>query len=132
MQKPIMNAESNHTTQPDAPASDHLVEELGSLKKDYAKLLADHAELAAMVEKLAADKDDASNNDATQNIRDEADKIRDRVNELHSKISSTVSSREEDIERVKDHIGRHPLTTVMAAFAFGYLIARILGLGGRR
>jgi len=60
------------------------------------------------------------------------EKIRNKLNDIHSQVSSTVSSRKEDVQRFKEHIERNPLTTVIAAFAFGYIIARILGLGGRR
>lgn len=127
-----MNTESVQKSQTDGVSAEDIKEELRSMKDSYAQLLKDHAELAAMVAQLTSDKIDESDNESLKNAKDNIEKIRDKLNDIHSRVSSTVNSRKEDVERLKDHIERNPLTTVIAAFAFGYLIARILGLGSRR
>jgi ElaB/YqjD/DUF883 family membrane-anchored ribosome-binding protein len=127
-----MNTESAQNSQADGVSAKDIKEELSAMKDSYAQLLKDHAELAAMVAQLTSDKIDESDNEALKNAKDNIEKIRDKLNDIHSRVSSTVNSRKEDVERLKDHIERNPLTTVIAAFGLGYLIARILGLGGRR
>ncbi len=127
-----MNTESAQNSQTDRVSAEDIREELSALKDSYAELLKDHAELAAMVAELTSDKIDESDNEALKNARDNIEKIRNKLNDIHSRVSSTVNSRKEDVQRLIEHIERNPLTTVIAAFAFGYLIARILGLGGRR
>jgi len=123
---------NNESAQTDRISAVDIKEELDALKDNYAEFLRDHAELAAMVAQLTSEKIDGSDNEALKTARDNIKKIRDKLSDIHSRISSTVNSRKEDVERLKEHIERNPLTTVIAAFAFGYLIARILGLGGRR
>jgi len=127
-----MKNESVQNSRTDRVSAEDIKEELSVLKDNYAKLLRDHADLAAMVAQLTSDKIDESDNEALKNARDNIEKIRNKLNDIHSRVSSTVNSRKEDVERLKEHIERNPLTTVIVAFAFGYLIARILGLGGRR
>lgn len=127
-----MNNESAQKSQTDRVSAEDIKEELSALKDDYAQLLRDHADFAAMVAQLTSDKIDESDNEALKNAKENIEKIRDKLSDIHSRVSSTVNSRKEDVERIKEHIERNPLTTVIAAFAFGYLIARILGLGGRR
>lgn len=123
---------NNESAQTDRISAVDIKEELDALKDNYAEFLRDHAELAAMVAQLTSEKIDGSDNEALKTARDNIKKIRDKLSDIHFRISSTVNSRKEDVERLKEHIERNPLTTVIAAFAFGYLIARILGLGGRR
>ena len=127
-----MNNESAQNAQTDGASAEDIREELGAMKDGYAQLLRDHAELAAMVAELTSDKIDESDNEALKNAKENVEKIRDKLNDIHSRVSSTVNSRKEDVERFKEHIERNPLTTVIAAFGLGYIIARILGLGGRR
>ena len=107
-------------------------EELDALKDSYTKLLADHADLAGMVAQLTSDKIDGSDNEALKKAKENIEKIQSKLNDIHSRVSSSVSSGKEDVERVKAHVERNPLTSIIAAFTVGYLIARILGLGGRR
>jgi ElaB/YqjD/DUF883 family membrane-anchored ribosome-binding protein len=120
-----MNTESVQKSQTDSVSAEDIKEELNAMKDSYA-------ELAAMVAELTSDKIDESDNEALKKARDNIEKIRNKLNDIHSRVSSTVSSRKEDVQRFKEHIERNPLTTVIAAFGLGYLIARILGLGGRR
>ena len=127
-----MNNESAQNSQTDGVTAEDIREELGAMKDSYAQLLRDHAELAAMVAELTSDKIDESDNESLKNAKENVEKIRDKLNDIHSRVSSTVNSRKEDVERFKEHIERNPLTTVIAAFGLGYIIARILGLGGRR
>ena len=127
-----MNNESAQNSQTDGVTAEDIREELGAMKGSYAQLLRDHAELAAMVAELTSDKIDESDNESLKNAKENVEKIRDKLNDIHSRVSSTVNSRKEDVERFKEHIERNPLTTVIAAFGLGYIIARILGLGGRR
>jgi ElaB/YqjD/DUF883 family membrane-anchored ribosome-binding protein len=123
---------NNESAQTDRISAEDIKEELDALRDNYAGLLRDHAELAAMVAQLTSEKLEGSDNEALKTARENIEKIRNKLNDIHSRVSSTVNSRKEDVERFKEHIERNPLTTVIAAFAFGYIIARILGLGGRR
>ena len=130
--KADMKNESVQNPKNDNVTAGDIKEELNTLKDSYAKLLADHADLAAMVAQLTSDKIDESDNESLKSAKENIEKIRDKLNDIHSRVSSSVSSGKEDVERVKAHVERNPLTSVIAAFTIGYLIARILGLGGRR
>lgn len=127
-----MNAESAQNPQTDQGSAEEIRAEIKALKDDYAEFLNDHAKLAAMEAELTSDKIDESDNEALNNARENVESIRNKLNDIHSRISTSVNSRKEDVQRLTEHIERNPLTTVIAAFGIGYLIARILGPGGRR
>ena len=127
-----MNAESAQNPQTDQGSAEEIRAEIKALKDDYAEFLNDHAKLAAMEAELTSDKIDESDNEALNNARTNIDSIRNKLNDIHSRISTSVNSRKEDVQRLTEHIERNPLTTVIAAFGIGYLIARILDPGGRR
>ena len=127
-----MNAESAQNPQTDQGSAEEIRAEIKALKDDYAEFLNDHAKLAAMEAELTSDKIDESDNEALNNARENVESIRNKLNDIHSRISTSVNSRKEDVQRLTEHIERNPLTTVIAAFGIGYLIARILDPGGRR
>ena len=127
-----MNAESAQNPQADRGSTEEIRAEIRALKDDYAEFLNDHAKLAAMEAELTSGMIHESDNEALNNARTNIDSIRNKLNDIHSRISTSVNSRKEDVQRLTEHIERNPLTTVIAAFGIGYLIARILGPGGRR
>ena len=127
-----MNAESAQNPQADRGSTEEIRAEIRALKDDYAEFLNDHAKLAAMEAELTSGMIHESDNEALNNARTNIDSIRNKLNDIHSRISTSVNSRKEDVQRLTEHIERNPLTTVIAAFGIGYLIARILDPGGRR
>jgi len=123
------NQDDNY--EPDDVATRDIRDELKKIRKEYAQLLKDHAELASMVAQLASGKIDEPDSESFRNTREKIEKIQQKLGDIHERVSSGVHNRREEIEKLKDYIEGNPLTSVIAAFGIGYIVSRIMGLGGR-
>jgi ElaB/YqjD/DUF883 family membrane-anchored ribosome-binding protein len=126
-----MNNDATTNSQTSKENTEDIKEEFDVLKNSYAALLKDHVDLASMVAQLSADNIDASDHELLKQTKENIEKIQRKVKDIHNHVSSTVASTNDDIEQFKEQIERHPLSSVIGAFAIGYFIAKVFGLGGR-
>lgn len=126
-----MNNDAKPKSQSSKGNTENIKEELSTLKNSYEKLLNDHADLAGMIAQLSVDNIDASEHELLKQAKVDIEKIQRKAKDIHKHVSSKVADTSDDIEQFKEQVERHPLTSVIGAFAIGYLIAKVFGLGGR-
>ncbi|MFP4639255.1 MAG: YqjD family protein [Guyparkeria sp.] len=102
--------------------------EVEALKKDLAQLRGDVADLLKVVKEQSE-----------QRVRDKAETARDEVKEafddgmsaLNRGYDQVRARGEARVDEAEELVGRHPLTSVMAAFGIGFVVAKLMDLGGR-
>ncbi|WP_197408206.1 MULTISPECIES: DUF883 family protein [unclassified Guyparkeria] len=101
--------------------------ELEAVKADLAQLRGDVSDLLKVVREQSEER-----------VRDRASKARDDVQSAFEEGMDTLNRgyrrvRDQGEQRVEDAeqmVGNHPLTSVVAAFGIGFVIAKLLD-GGR-
>jgi len=104
---------------------DTLAKELESLKADISKLRADVADLTSALKGVAAEKADTANAKLHEEIREARDELRRRIK--HAREYG-----EQRVDEFENQVGEHPVGSVLTAFGIGFVIAKLLDLGGRR
>lgn len=99
-----------------------LQEELATLKADVKKLSEDVGDLLGVLRELGVDKV----NSARSSLDEELDRRRD---ELRTALNSARARGEKAADAVEGEIAQHPMSSVMAAFGMGFLIAKLLDVG---
>ncbi len=100
-------------------------EELDALKEDLARLRADIGDLAGVLKDLGVER--------AERIRGSAeDEVRARREALRRRLDSTRARGRKVIDDLEDQIEGHPLSSLLAAFGMGFIIGKLLDLGGRR
>jgi len=100
----------------------NLKEELETLKADVGKLRNDVGGLLEVLKGLGAEKV----GNARTSIDEELEK---RRQELRDALSGAKARGERAADAVEGEISQHPLSSVMAAFGMGFLIAKLLDVG---
>ncbi|MGM0517664.1 MAG: DUF883 family protein [Pseudomonadota bacterium] len=102
--------------------------EVEALKKDLAQLRGDVTELLKVVkeqgERRVHDKADT----AREEVRDAFD---DGMDALHRGYEQVRARGEARVDEAEEVVGRHPFTSVVAAFGIGFIIAKVMDMGGR-
>jgi ElaB/YqjD/DUF883 family membrane-anchored ribosome-binding protein len=103
--------------------------EVEALKKDLAQLRGDVTELLKVVreqsERRVHDRAEA----AREEVRDAFDGGMDALHRGYEQVRARGEARVDEAEEI---VGRHPFTSVVAAFGIGFVIAKVMDLGGRR
>ena len=102
-----------------------LQEELATLKADVNKLREDVGDLLGVLRELGADKMTS----AKSSLDDELERRRE---EIRAALSGARAKGAQAADAVEGEIAQHPLSSVMAAFGIGFLIARLLDVGRTR
>ncbi|MFA9460936.1 DUF883 family protein [Thiohalorhabdus sp. Cl-TMA] len=102
-----------------------LDEEIQALKADLAALRSDVSELASTMRDMGRDKA----NDWRSSMQDEWSERRDELMRALGVARDRGRQAEEDFER---NVSEHPWTSLATAFGVGFLIAKIMDMGGRR
>lgn len=102
----------------------NLQEELETLKADVAKLRSDVGDLLDILKSLGAEKV----NNAKDALDDELEK---RRQEIRDALAGARARGERTAHAVEGEIAEHPLSSIMAAFGIGFLIAKLLDVGRR-
>jgi ElaB/YqjD/DUF883 family membrane-anchored ribosome-binding protein len=106
-------------------ADSALAKEIETLKADIGELRADVADLTRTVKGVASDTVDG----AGAGIQDE---IRQAREALGRKVNEARDYGEKRVGELEGQVGEHPLGSVLAAFGVGFVIAKLMGLRGRR
>jgi ElaB/YqjD/DUF883 family membrane-anchored ribosome-binding protein len=104
---------------------DPVREELDALKADIAQLRKDIMGLTAAVRDVASDK-------AQQTRTETQERLRGAWEELERKLDAVIEQGKSTMGDVQNQIGQHPAGSVLTAFGVGFIIAKLLDLGGRR
>lgn len=108
-----------------AESDSQVREEIDSLKDDIARLRQDISQLAGAVRSAGSER--------TQEARSSLDdEIRQAREHLQDKLDQAREYGQGRAREVGERTGEHPFTTIGAAFGIGFLIGKLLDVGGRR
>jgi ElaB/YqjD/DUF883 family membrane-anchored ribosome-binding protein len=105
-------------------AEDPIRKELDALKADIAQLRTDIGGLTAAIKDVASEKVSSSKEDAQQRAQSAWQDVERKLNEALDQGRATVG----DIE---DKITSHPGGSMLTAFGLGFIIAKLMDVGGR-
>lgn len=100
----------------------NLNQEFETLRADVAKLRSDVGDLLDVLKALGAEKV----SDARTTLDEELLKRRE---ELRAALNGAKARGERAAQAVEGEITEHPMSSVMAAFGMGFLIAKLLDAG---
>lgn len=106
-------------------ADTELQKQLDDLKADLKSLKTDVSELARIFKDLGLGKVDGVKSSIEEELRNRREEFRRQWDGVRDRGKKTV----DDIE---DGIGQHPLSSVLTAFGVGFIIAKLMDVGGRR
>lgn len=105
--------------------AEEIRKELDALKNDITQLRNDIAGLTSAVKGVAAEK--------VENTRAQArEKVSSAWESLEEKLDEVLGQGRESFRTVEQKVGEHPTGSILTAFGVGFLIAKLLDIGGRR
>ncbi len=104
--------------------NDSIRNELNALRSDFAKLQSDITALAGTLKDAGA----ARAHDARESIEEELRRRRDYMRE---RLHEAKETGRRAAGRAEDEISDHPWTSVAAAFGVGFVLAKLMQIGGR-
>ncbi len=105
-------------------AEDLIRKELDALKHDIAQLRKDIGGLTEAVKTVASDKVDETKSRTRQ-------RATSAVEEIEAKLEELLGQGESKMHNVEQKISEHPGTSLLTAFGIGFVIAKMLDMGGR-
>lgn len=105
-------------------AEDPIRKELDALKADISQLRTDIVDLTKVMKDVASEKVSNTKADAQQRAQNAWEDVERKLNEALDQGRATVG----DIE---DKITAHPGGSILTAFGLGFIIAKLMDLGGR-
>ena len=102
-----------------------LEQEVAALKDDMARLREDIASLADALGRVASGYTD----EAKGRAREKVAQARERVNEH---VDQAVNTGREALDSVEARIGERPIASLLTAATVGFILAKLLDMGGRR
>jgi len=106
-------------------AEDPIRKELDALKTDIAQLRVDIAGLTTAMHDVASDKVKKAKTD-TQ------DRLRDTWEDLEEKLDEAIQQGKSTVGNIESQVGQHPTGSLLTAFGIGFIVAKMLEMGGRR
>jgi ElaB/YqjD/DUF883 family membrane-anchored ribosome-binding protein len=106
-------------------ADDALRKDLDALKADIAKLREDMAGLTDTMRAAAGDRVA----DAKGRVEERARQARE---ELGERVDAAMGQGRRLVDEVDQQIGKRPFSSLLTAFGLGFIIAKLLDVGGRR
>lgn len=106
-------------------AETNLNDQMKQLRADFAALQSDVAELANLLRDIGAERVEEAKGSA-------AEKLRERRAELERQLRTARTRGKETIDELEETISGYPFGSLAVAFGVGFLIAKIMDLGGRR
>ncbi len=112
-------------TRTGAMADDPIKKELETLKADITRLREDIGHLTEAVRTVAQDK-------ATQAKDHAQTRVQAGWEELEAKLDDLLGQGREALEGAQERVSEHPLGSLLTAFSLGFIIGKLMDLGGRR
>lgn len=106
-------------------SDDPIRKELDALKADIAQLRTDIGGLTSALKGAATDKVSSTKADAQQRVQGAWEDIERKLNDVLDQGRASVGA-------VEDKITEHPAGSMMTAFGLGFIIAKLMDIGGRR
>lgn len=100
-------------------ADGELRKELDTLKTEFSKLQADTADLLNELKQVASKKVKNARSKIKENVEDSEEEIINRFEDARIK-------GRELIENVEGHVSDHPVSSLVAAFGVGFVVAKLL------
>lgn len=100
-------------------------DEINIIREDLGKLRQDVAELTKALKDLASDRADT----AKAQFKNGVSEARERLKQQASKAGEQGREYYDAFEK---QLSERPFTTLLASFGLGFVIAKILDMGGRR
>lgn len=104
-------------------AEKDLQEEMQTLKDDVAKLRADVSDLVGLLRDLGSEKV----GEARASVEEDIEELRER---LRTAVGGAKERGQKAADEVEERIAQHPLSSLLAAFGIGFIIAKLTN-GGR-
>jgi ElaB/YqjD/DUF883 family membrane-anchored ribosome-binding protein len=106
-------------------ADDSIRKEMDALKADIAQLREDIVGLSSAVKGAASENVAGAKAQAEERMHQAWEDIERRLQDLLSEGKATFNTAEQKV-------GEHPVGSVLTAFGIGFVIAKLLDVGGRR
>jgi ElaB/YqjD/DUF883 family membrane-anchored ribosome-binding protein len=106
-------------------ADDSIRKEMDALKADIAKLREDIVGLTGAV------KGAAGENVAGAKARAE-ESMHKAWAEIEQRLETMLNEGKATFNKAEQQVGEHPVGSVLTAFGIGFIIAKLLDVGGRR
>lgn len=106
-------------------AEKDLEEQLKQLRSDFATLQEDVAALASALKESGTERIEGARLSA-------AERLRARSDELRRELRAAQARGRQTVDEVENLLSDHPLGSVAIAFGLGFIIAKLLDIGGRR
>jgi len=104
---------------------DPLRKEIDALKSDISKLRDDIGSLTDAVRTVASDKINETKEHGRKTAQDAWEDLEDKLDEV-------LRRGKDSIDGVEEGIKQHPGGSLLTAFSLGFIIAKIMDIGGRR
>lgn len=105
-------------------AEDSIRKELDTLKEDIAKLRNDIVDLTSVIRDVASEKVASTKADAQQRVQGAWEEIERKLDDVLDQGRATVGNMEEKITA-------HPAGSMLTAFGLGFIIAKLMDMGGK-
>ncbi len=105
-------------------ADEELRAELEALKEDLARLRADLGGLVEALKEAGAERVEGYRERAAEELRRRREAVEERLGAARERGRQAV-------EELGEGVGEHPISSLLAAFGVGFILARLLD-GGRR
>lgn len=102
-----------------------LRKEVDALKSDISKLREDIVALTDAVKGVAGDKINETKERGRKTAQDAWEDLEDKLDEV-------LSRGKDSFDGVAQEIKQHPGGSLLTAFSLGFIIAKIMDIGGRR
>lgn len=100
-------------------------DDLNALRQDFDKLREDVGKLTETLKQLGLDRAHSTQEHLNERVNEARERLRERVDYAGKRSRAYY----DDLE---DRVGDHPLSSLLTAFGIGFVIAKLLDLGGRR
>ena len=101
------------------------MEEIQALKADIANLRADVADLAGTMQSVAGNRASRFRDSIQSELNDRTDRLRQRFDDVRTR-------GRKQLDDIEENVGEHPLGSLAAAVGVGFVLAKLMELGGRR
>ncbi|WP_156782088.1 DUF883 family protein [Acidihalobacter aeolianus] len=100
-------------------------DEMNAIREDLSKLRADVAELTHALKDLAVNRAGTARDQAKAGVAEARERLKQQANRAGEQ-------GREYYDAFEQQIGERPMTSLLVSFGIGFVLAKLLDLGGRR